>query len=337
MKNESAYTRFALVREMMETPCIIRNFRTKGIEEAVKALKKERRLFLTGEGSSRIFPAKNAMAMARRKGMPLSMAAEGGRQAAEYDLNGWTVFGASNSGQTKEVISLFNDLKKERHPALFGLTANQDTKLATLCKKTFVLSCGREEAVAATKSVVEQALFYVALLSKLPGSGIKLNLKALSIAFEKALTMPVDPSITAAIADAGTICFSGRNNGAAEELTLKTNEITRKKSDFFEGTYAVHGVEEVLNPEDVVILIDPFKEEIEKFKTSLVDGVKMKVFAIASEETPFPTLRVPDAGAFSPFVHLAAGWNLLVEAGLRLNINLDKPVRARKIGNEFIP
>jgi glucosamine--fructose-6-phosphate aminotransferase (isomerizing) len=37
----------------------------------------------------------------------------------------------------------------------------------------------------------------------------------------------------------------------------------------------------------------------------------------------------------APYVYLAAGWNVLVEIGLSLGINLDKPQRARKIGNEF--
>jgi glucosamine--fructose-6-phosphate aminotransferase (isomerizing) len=32
---------------------------------------------------------------------------------------------------------------------------------------------------------------------------------------------------------------------------------------------------------------------------------------------------------------MAAGWNVLVEAGLALGVNLDKPLRARKVGNEF--
>ena len=72
--------------------------------------------------------------------------------------------------------------------------------------------------------------------------------------------------ITEKIANAGTIYFAGRNDGVAEELTLKTNEITRKKSDFLEGTYAVHGIEEVMNSDDVVVLINPFKSELEKIK-----------------------------------------------------------------------
>ena len=80
------------------------------------------------------------------------------------------------------------------------------------------------------------------------------------------------------------IYFSGRNNGVSEELTLKTNEITRKKSDYLEGTYAVHGIEEIMQPEEVVIVIDPFPAEMEKFKTTLVDGVGMEVIAVAEEE-----------------------------------------------------
>ena len=32
---------------------------------------------------------------------------------------------------------------------------------------------------------------------------------------------------------------------------------------------------------------------------------------------------------------MAAGWNVLVETGIRLGVDLDKPERARKVGNEF--
>jgi glucosamine--fructose-6-phosphate aminotransferase (isomerizing) len=33
---------------------------------------------------------------------------------------------------------------------------------------------------------------------------------------------------------------------------------------------------------------------------------------------------------------MAAGWNVLVEAGLALGVDLDKPQRARKVGNAFV-
>jgi glutamine---fructose-6-phosphate transaminase (isomerizing) len=335
MNTQSAYTQFALVREMMETPAIIKNFKFKSADSIAAAVKKTDKIFFTGEGSSRIFPAKNAMYLARRMGLNVNMAAEGGRQALEYMLDDSVVFGASNSGQTKEVIALFDMLKGKGHKNLYALTANHNTKLESLSNQTFVLDCGKEDAVAATKSVEEQALFYHALLLAIQDKSVDGELAKVSAAVQDALTMPIDKEIVTSIADAGTICFAGKNDGVAEELTLKTNEITRKKSDYLEGTYAVHGVEEVLNPTDVVLLINPFNAECEKIKATLVDGVKMKVFAVAEEDTIFPTIKIKNVGDMTNFVYLAAGWNILVEVGIHLGINLDKPTRARKVGNEF--
>jgi len=63
----------------------------------------------------------------------------------------------------------------------------------------------------------------------------------------------------------------------------------------------------------------------------------MKVVAIASRQTRFPTLIIPDGGNWKNYLELAAGWNVLLEIGLALGIDLDKPVRARKVGNEYTP
>ncbi|HYK89204.1 MAG TPA: sugar isomerase [Acidobacteriota bacterium] len=336
MNNAAKYTQYALAREMMETPAILKNFRPGNTENVVKAIGKAGKLFFTGEGSSRIFPAKNAITRSLRGGLGLNLAAEGGRQALEYHLEKHVVFGASNSGQTKEVIALFDALKRGGHKHLFGLTANKNTKLESLAGQTFLLSCGKEDAVAATKSVAEQALFYQSVLAQIEGRSISGELASLGDAFGAALSVPIPKEMTEAIANAGTIYFAGRNDGVAEELTLKTNEITRKKSDYLEGTYAVHGIEEVMNADDVVILIDPYEAEVEKIRDVLVKGVGLKVFAVAARDTIFPTVKVKDLGEFSTYVYLAAGWNILVEVGIASGINLDKPVRARKVGNEFV-
>lgn len=336
MNTQEKYHQYALVREMLETPDIVRNFKLTRAEAVLEAIKSTGKVFFTGEGSSRIFPAKNVMTCTLRNGLDVALASEGGRQAGEYDLSNFVVFGASNSGQTKEVILLFDQLKKNAHQNLFGLTANRNTKLESLSRQAFVISCGKEDAVAATKSVAEQALFYQELLAQLAAKSYRSELAATADAMDSALTMSIDPEIISAIADAGTIYFAGRNDGVAEELTLKTNEITRKKSDYLEGTYAVHGIEEVMNPDDVVILINPFAAELEKIKETLVDGVGLKVFVVSDEESIFPTIKITDTGELTNYVYLAAGWNILVEVGVYLGINLDKPARARKVGNEFV-
>jgi glucosamine--fructose-6-phosphate aminotransferase (isomerizing) len=206
--------------------------------------------------------------------------------------------------------------------------------LAQATTREFVLRCGWEQAVAATKSVVEQALFYQSIICHIGGRRMKLD--GLDENIRQALTMPIDPEIVRKAAAAPTIYFAGYNDGVAEELTLKTNEITRNKSDFLEGTYAVHGIEEVMEPNDIVFVIDPIEEEIEKFQEVLVKGVGLTVVALADRDTPFLTIKVPSAKETTPTVYLAAGWNLLVEIGLTLQIDLDKPTRARKVGNELI-
>lgn len=333
---EEKYNKYALVREMMETPEIIRSFDPGTAAKFAETAKLRKGLFLTGEGSSRIFPAKRAIYSSLKKDFTLPVITEGCTQAEEYNLSDYAVFAASNSGQTKEVIRLTTSLKKQKHSAVFGLTANPKTKLEEIVSTTHVLKCGKENAVAATKSVFEQGLFYDSLLRKLRGEKME-GLKELSEKTEQALTTKIEAGMTEIIRKASVIYFAGRNNGVAEELALKTNEITRKKSAFLEGTFAVHGIEEVMDKSEVLIWIEPFSAEQEKFNECLVKGVGMNIIAVSSKKTIFPTIIIPDGGQYAEYVQLAAGWNILVETGISLGINLDKPTRARKVGNEYIP
>lgn len=332
---EEKYNRYALVREMMQTPGIISSFNPAVADPFIQEIRKTGGLFLSGEGSSRIFPAKHTMSLNLRRKPAFHLMTEGATQACEYNLDDYAVFMASNSGQTKEVIRLATSLKSRNHKAFFGLTANSNTKLEETALRTNVLKCGKEDAVAATKSVVEQGLFYDALLRKLSGEKMD-GLEKAGKDADKALTINVDPGITEIISKAEIIYFAGRNNGVAEELALKTNEITRKKSVYLEGTLAVHGIEEVMDKNEALIWIDPFKSEIDKYNDCLVKGAGLNIIAISTEKTIFPTLVIPDAGQYAGYIQLMAGWNLLVEAGIALGINLDKPARARKIGNEYV-
>lgn len=330
------YSSYALVQEMMQTVETVEKFNPEQTKDVAKAISKKGRLFLTGEGSSRIFPAKNAIRKALTWGADLTISTDGSRQSTQYDLSKFSVFCASNSGRTKEVVLLAKKMKETGNKDCYGLSANPDTLLEKECTKTWVLNCGWEQAVAATKSVVEQTLFYESILWNVLGKDKSEELAKLPSLIKEALTLQIPEEITKLAVNAPTIYFAGYNDGVAEELTLKTNEITRKKSDFLEGTYAVHGIEEVMDPRDIVFVVDPIEEEIEKFQEVLSKGVGLKVVAIADHDTPFTTIKVPFAGEMKPYVLLCAGWNLLVEIGLAKGIDLDKPDRARKVGNELV-
>ncbi len=318
---------FALINEMNEVPRILRGFDPACVAHWLPELDKAKRILLTGEGSSRIFPSKNLIDRARRANKGWNIYTEGARQAAEYDLSDTSIIGLSNSGRTKELVGL---LQQSITLKRFGVTATKDSMLAGLCNATHMLACGPEQATAASKSVVEQALV---LQSLLKGVEWQHKNKAADLA-EAILKMQIPAELTDKIAQAKTLYFAGRNDGVAEELTLKTNEITRQNSDYLEGTYAVHGIEEVMEAADVLVVIEPFEAEAEKLEQVIAKGVGMTVIAIAAQPTRFPTIRVPSLDGFDAYFQLLAGWRLLVEVGLKRGIDLDKPMRARKVGNE---
>jgi len=129
-RENKAYTKYALSREMMETPGIIERFDFGRAPESEKAVAQRKKVFFSGEGSSRIFPAKQFIYQSLRSRSGLQAATDGSRQAAEYDLADFAVFAASNSGKTKEVVLLLRDLKARGHKALFSLSAFAETPLA---------------------------------------------------------------------------------------------------------------------------------------------------------------------------------------------------------------
>jgi len=337
MNTNAPYSNFGLTTDMLASPDIVRGFDATRFSAAANAVNDIGNLHLTGEGSSRLFPAKHAIKVARQRGYDLNLHTEAGCQSRGYDLTDWAVLGASNSGRTAEVIQLFKQLKGAGHDRLFSVTAFAESTLESFAHAGYVLQCGEEGAVAATKSVIEQALVVQAIVEAAAGDEqLSAKLPGVADAMHAALTAPTPEDITRMVADSPVIYWAGPNDGVAEELTLKTNEITRKPSDFLEGTYAAHGVEEVMNAGDVVLWIDPFEDQEQKFEDVLVKGVGVNVIAISTRDTRFPTIKVQDAGDLTGFAYMAAGWNVLVEAGLSLGVDLDKPQRARKVGNAFV-
>ncbi len=328
---ETKYSQYALVREMLETADVVRNLDTNRITSIPVP---HDNILLTGEGSSRIFPAGNLICRSLKSRYHEHIITENGTQAREYNLDNYTVFVASNSGKTAEGVALIRHLRQNGNSRITGIVAHGETPIMNEADNSYLLTCGEEDAVAATKSVVEQALFYDILFRARNGMEAP-DLKRLANLIEETLTCEIPAAITEILSSSPLLYFAGRNNGVAEELRLKTNEITRKKSDYLEGTYAVHGIEEVMQPAETVIIIDPFEETEEKFRKVLVEGVGMNVIAIASRETSFPTIRIPFMEGFESYIQLVAGWNLLVETGLAAGIDLDKPERARKVGNEY--
>lgn len=318
---------YKLVHDMRDAVALFRHYNAATLAGWRPRLDAAHDILLTGEGSSRIFPAKNMIDRARRLNHTWHIWTEGARQAAEYGLSRTAVIGLSNSGRTRETISLLSNTPCASRMAV---TCNADSPLAELLgTDCHVPAITPEGAVAATKSVMAQALALQGLLGGPEWSHVAHAGDAVAHILDE--TVPHD--VLRAVSSADTVYFSGRNTGVAEELVLKTNEIMRRKSAFLEGTYALHGIEEVMTPHDVVILVTPFTQELDRYKSVLADKGIVRVVAVAHEDTPFPTWRLPSVDGFDPYLQLAAGWRLLAAAGIENGIDIDRPVRARKVGN----
>lgn len=333
--SNTTYSPFSICREMLEVVDLFSSYSWDGLGALRDLIARSGRVFLSGEGSSRLFPAGNVVPRSLVHPGRYVLRTEAALQAMEYDLSDYVVIGLSNSGRTKEVVQLFDMLADAGHPAFYSITANPDRPpLAARATGGLVLRCGAEKAVAATKSVMEQALLLDMLLwegdeHRFPST------RTLADQLGEVLHQTADPAMVVALSGASRIYLAGRDNGVGEELALKINEIIRKPSMFLPGSYALHGIEEVMDPTEVMLLIDPFPGEEEKFRQVFEKNIGMQVFAIAARQTIFPTMVIPNGGFFSRYLELAAGWNLLVEAGISNGVDLDKGLRARKIGNEI--
>jgi glucosamine--fructose-6-phosphate aminotransferase (isomerizing) len=274
---------------MVETVEVIRSVKNHDLRKTIELIQKRKGVFITGEGSSRIVPAKNLIYRNLINGSPLKIITEEATQSMEYDLRDFVVIAISNSGKTREVIRLLKMLQKEKHGAVLGITANESSLLRHYSDSTLVLNCGKEKAVAASKSVVEQALLLDRIYHLLTQNN-EIHFESLAKVFLTVLKQSIDSLIVKKLVDADMLYFAGRNTGVVEELTLKTNEIARKKADFLEGTYCLHGIEEVMTSKEAVVLIDPFPEEEDNIYDVLVKGVGIPVIAIAPRPTRFQTI-----------------------------------------------
>lgn len=68
---------------------------------------------------------------------------------------------------------------------------------------------------------------------------------------------------------------------------------------FLEGTFLLHGIEEVMDDNEIVILIDPWPGEEEKIKKVIMQNTGVQIFAISSQPTAFLTILIPESAHFS--------------------------------------
>lgn len=334
-QNDSKYNKFHLVNEMFASVDLIRNFDFTWVDRLWEVANSSTRWHLTGEGSSRIFPGKNALHHRNLLGRGPEISVQDATLLKDYNLNESVVMGASNSGRTKELVSLFQKLKSENHQKLLAISANRNSPLEALATQILYLDNCPEKAVAATYSVMAQALVYDSLLMRSINQTI--DLERLADQVNTALNLAISNEVVETLTKAHTVYVIGNDTGVAEELALKSVETIRKPSFYLQGTFLLHGIEEIISKDDVLLILDDLKEEVDKIAEVYAQKIGAKVVLVGRTHPQCLSVALPqvERPLFEGYVKLALGWNLLASAGVALNIDLDSPQRARKIGNEM--
>lgn len=328
-------------REMLETKKVCLNFDFSITENIAKKIG-DKRIIFTGMGSSLLFPGKQAKNRALKFNISNKIEAYFASDLLQYeDFSDTFVFLCSNSGKTKEVIMLFDHIKK-KNGKYIAITAVKDSFLAQKSDETIFLSCGFEKGVAATKSVMEQGLIYDSLVfhlarnqgKKVDFDFLRKELNETAGFIEENINLKIPNNLLKDLASSRNYYLVGLDNGVGEEITLKVHEIARKLAVFYPDTHISHGVAEsiengsliVLQPSIFEPLLMDFDEFSKKINSQLIrmdnksldKGIEIKI-----NET------------FCNYCLLAGGWGLLRSVANRLSLDIDHPEKISKVGNLY--
>lgn len=239
----------------------------------------------------------------------------------------------SNSGQTREIMALAKRFPKEK---VFAVTASKSSPLGKAAGRTYVLQSGKEKAVAATKSIVEQSIVAEYIVRYLSGADLisDADLRALSKTMGKNIALDIDPKLLVLISGARTVYFTGGSFGIGEEISLKFNELAKKKTKYIPGTQILHGSEEVIEKGDVVFIFfaDRYKPYYDRF-ASMKEKTGCYIFTVGNgDKLSDQKLGIEMLDGFKPYCILSYFWNILTKFALLKGYSLDKGEKIVKIG-----
>ncbi len=328
-------------QEMLEAESVCLNFdfhKTKELAHSIGA----NRIIFTGMGSSLIFPGKHAKNRALKLNIANKVEAYLASDLFQYhDFSNTFVFLCSNSGKTKEIM-LLQDYVISKGAQCIAVTAVGDSILAQRSDNTIVLSCGFERGIAATKSVIEQALVYDSLIYNLAkNQGIQVNFEILkeelnktAAAIRNNINLTIAENILNTLVNSNRYYMVGLDNGVAEEIALKAYEIARKMAVLYPDTQIVHGVEEAIEGNCAIIFqpstFHDYISDFQKFSAK----TQCQLIGIDHRHS-LQGVSVEMNETFSNYCLIAAGWGVLRSVANRLHLDMDHPAKASKVGNPF--
>jgi glucosamine--fructose-6-phosphate aminotransferase (isomerizing) len=257
-----------MLNEISEQPRIIRRQSetwTQRANELRELLLTRRQLILVGRGSSGNAALYFTYLWSTTSGrQPLDFrlwVAQDSNSAGDYSDCGVVAFSAS--GQSTDVVKACSWLK-HKGAVVVGVTAAQDStcRLGTVADELFLLNCGIEKAIPATKSFMSQ----MAASAALAGLPLLDRSSAIAGSIEKAIVSPASARLAQFILDARTVIMLGRGYllGAVHDAALKLQETTGLASFAYSTAEFFHGPLGCVSPSDRVVLFSSGDTELEQ-------------------------------------------------------------------------
>ena len=172
---------------------------------------------------------------------------------AELDVTRSAVLALSQSGRTPDVVE-YVDRARRRGALTIAVTNEPDSELGSAAELVLPLAAGPEQAVAATKTYVNQLAAIALLAGCAAGRGRETADGLRGVAELMAASLPTIESSVAAPANAfafvGRMFVVGRGLefATAREVALKLTETCRVAAEPFTATDLVHGPIAAIDP-----------------------------------------------------------------------------------------
>jgi fructoselysine-6-P-deglycase FrlB-like protein len=324
---------------------VVPGFDARSAAALHSSLSRTKRGDIVGIGSSDFFPAGNAAYIANMNDITAGykISAMQDEEAIDARHHRATIVCISNSGTTGEVVEPAQVFKQSHHPDLFGITTFPNSPLARVCgDKTIILPCDKEAAVAATKTVLAQALTLHAAVrgpDELPPD----VMRELAQHLQKVFETDIDPQLVEQMSSAPAVRLVTPKNGFGNEARLKLTETTGMQVHNYYGTEAMHGPQQAFagaaqGIPDVVLIFDPARKRESAMRRAFEDTVGANVWAVAGRDTVFRTIRLPEfeRREFRGYTQLVFAWALMLKVAEHKGLTpeqLDHPSRLSKAVN----
>ncbi len=301
------------IGEMFDTCKSIRDFDTAGFNRPVDSIKQTGRVLFAGNGSAAAFPAGNAIYTAMRAGCGFALAAEGLRQAGEYDLSAWSVFLVDIDAGDEDIAWLGGRLAMIEHNHYYHVSS-VDKSASPQGAVHLKIGAAPEQSGIASRTVVETAMFCQWLLAEAAGRNISGKLVKMAEAFERTLGLDVPTKISKAMAGAKRILWTGRNDGVARALSILTAKALKKESWFVPACRFPAASQTNMTTGDVVIAVNPFGAKIGAMSELIERSSGAALILLRDVDAETADMKVEFIGELQNYIYLAAGWNLIGSA-----------------------